>query len=413
VSGKASLPVIVAGGGIGGLAAAIALRMAGYAVIVLEKSAQFGEIGAGIQIGPNAFHALKILGVLDEALKHAVTIDSLVMMDAVDGRQIAAIPVGQAFRDWFGNPYVVVHRADLHAPLLERCQSDAGVTLLASHEVTGFSQAGGVVEVMTANGATFRGAALIGADGIRSRVREPIVGDGDPRITGHVCYRAVLPIEQMPEALRMNSAVLWAGPRSHFVHYPLRGWKLFNIVATFHSSMDTAEQHNAPGSRDEVMSHFSHLPPVPRSVLENSEGWRRWVLGDRDPVLNWTEGHVTLLGDAAHPTLQYFAQGACMALEDAACLLRTLQRLPDDFHRAFLAYQEQRITRTARIVLSSRAIGQYFYHPEGVERLVRNQILGSKKPEDFYRSLDWIYGYGRDASSVNRFQSALFNAPSA
>ena len=391
-----SLPVVVAGGGIGGIAATLALRAAGHRVIVLEKAAEFGEIGAGIQLGPNAFHALRTLGVADEALANAVYIDRLVMMDAVSGEQIAAIPVDEPFRRWFKNPYAVIHRADLHASLLARCQADAGVRLLANHEVTGFTQGGDTVEVATAAGAKFQAAALIGADGIRSRVREPIVGDGGPKISGHVCYRAVLPIEQMPEALRMNAAVLWAGPKSHFVHYPLRGWKLFNIVATFHSDKDKAEQLNAPGTVEELMGHFGHLPPVPRSVLERSAGWRRWVLGDRDPVDNWTDGNVTLLGDAAHPTHQYFAQGACMALEDSVCLLGELRRRPGDFAGAFRAYQQLRITRTARIVLSSRAIGQYFYHPEGVERLVRNQILGEKSPEDFYRSLDWIYGYGRE-----------------
>ncbi len=396
---KVPLPVIVAGGGIGGMAAGIALRAAGQNVVVLEKAPEFGEIGAGIQLGPNAFHALKTLGVADEALANAVYIDRLVMMDAVTGQQVAAIPVDEPFRRWFKNPYAVIHRADLHSSLLDRAKSDPNIQLLANHEVTCFTQTNGMVEVQTAAGAKFQGAALIGADGVRSRVREPIVGDGGPKISGHVCYRAVLPIEQMPEELRQNAAVLWAGPKSHFVHYPLRGWKLFNIVATFHSSKDTAEQHNVPGHAEELMRHFSHLPPVPRSVLEKSEGWRRWVLGDRDPVPNWTEGNVTLLGDAAHPTHQYFAQGACMALEDAVCLMNEVKRTGGNFAAAFLGYQEQRIARTARIVLSSRAIGQYFYHPEGVERLVRNQILGEKSPEDFYRSLDWIYGYGRDRAA--------------
>ncbi|MBL8489862.1 MAG: FAD-dependent monooxygenase, partial [Rhodocyclaceae bacterium] len=183
------------------------------------------------------------------------------------------------------------------------------------------------------------------------------------------------------------------------VHYPLRGWKLFNIVATFHSDKYTTERHNEPGDAAELMAHFQHLPPLPKSILEKSDGWRRWVLGDRDPVPNWTQGNVTLLGDAAHPTHQDFAQGAVMALEDAVELMRQMQAAKAsgaDFNRAFIAYQDKRITRTARIVLSSRAIGQYFYHPGGVERLVRNQILGTKSQDDFHRSLDWIYGHGRD-----------------
>ncbi len=391
--------VIVAGGGIGGMAAAIGLSRAGCKVTVLERSAEFGEIGAGIQLGPNVFHALKTLGVAEKTLENAVYIDKLVMMDGMTGEKVAEIPVDAPFREHFRNPYAVIHRADLHAPLHAVNAADAGVTLLPSHEVTGFVKRSDRVEVHTANGATFSGDALVGCDGVRSRVREAIVGDGEPKVSGHVAYRAVLPIEEMPEDLRWNAACLWAGPKCHMVHYPLRGWKLFNIVATFHSDKYTTERHNEPGDRDELMAHFQHLPPLPRSILEKSDGWRRWVLGDRDPVPNWTQGNVTLLGDAAHPTHQYFAQGAVMALEDAVELMRQMQAAKAsgaDFNRAFTAYQDKRITRTARIVLSSRAIGQYFYHPAGVERLVRNQILGTKSQEDFHRGLDWIYGYGRD-----------------
>ena len=394
-----SAPVIVAGGGIGGLAAAIALRTAGCRVTVLEKAAEFAEIGAGIQLGPNAFHALGTLGVADAALKHAVYIDRLVMMDGVTGEEVAAIPLGEAFRQYFKNPYAVIHRPDLYAALLERCRSDSQITLLANHEVTEFSQTNERVTVRTSSGARFEGAALVGADGARSRIREPIVGDGGPRVSGHMCYRAVLPLELMPPELRWNAVALWAGPRTHFVHYPLHGGQLFNIVATFHGDADSMEHHNEPGDPRELIAHFRHLPDLPRSVLERSEGWRRWVLVDRDPVANWTCGNVTLLGDAAHLSLQYFAQGACMALEDAVCLMQEVGRSGGNFAAAFMRYQARRITRTARVVLSSRAIGQYLYHAEGIERLVRNQLLGEKSSEDFYRSLNWIYGYGRDGAS--------------
>jgi len=392
---RAGLPVIVAGGGIGGLAAAIGLARAGYRVTVLEKAQEFGEIGAGIQLGPNAFHALKTLGVADKALANAVYIDHLIMMDAITGDRICAIPVDAPFREHFRNPYAVIHRADLHSPLLDVCRSHPDITLLAKHEVTAFSQCNGTVAVETAEGRTFEGVALIGADGVRSKIRETIVGDGAPRLTGHVAYRAVLPIEEMPEELRWNAACLWAGPKCHMVHYPLRGWKLFNIVATFDAQRMT-EGHNEPGDRDELLSHFRHLPAKPRSVLEKSRNWRRWVLGDRDPVGNWSDGNVTLLGDAAHATLQYFAQGACMALEDAVCLMNEVSEAKGGFADAFKRYQDKRITRTARIVLSSRELGR-IYHAAGVERLVRNDMFSTKSAQDFYRSLDWLYGYGRDA----------------
>lgn len=394
---QAKRSVIVAGGGIGGMAAAIGLSRAGCKVTVLERAAEFGEIGAGIQLGPNVFHALKTLGVAEQTLTNAVYIDRLIMMDGMTGDKVAEIPVDAPFREHFGNPYAVIHRADLHAPLHAVNVADPNVTLLPSHEVTGFVKRADRVEVHTANGATFTGDALVGCDGVRSKVRESIVGDGDPKASGHIAYRAVLPIEEMPEDLRWNAACLWAGPKCHLVHYPLRGWKLFNIVATFHHPSRTTEGHNEPGDRDELLSYFVHLPPKPRSVLEKSRNWRRWVLVDREPVGNWSDGNVTLLGDAAHPTLQYFAQGACMAIEDAVTLMREATASPDDLAAAFRRYQDKRIARTARIVLSSRELGR-LYHAAGVERLVRNDILGSKTPEDFYRSLDWIYGYGRDAA---------------
>ena len=390
-----ALPIIVAGGGIGGMAAAIGLSKAGHKVVVLERAQEFGEIGAGIQLGPNVFHALKVLGVAERTLKNAVYIDRLVMMDGVSGEKVAEIPVDEPFRKHFRNPYAVIHRADLHLPMYEVNREDPNVTLLSRHEVTRYENLGDSVIVHCANGAALRGRALIGCDGVRSRIRETVVGDGGPKISGHVAYRTVLPIEEMPEALRLNAACLWAGPKTHFVHYPLRGWKLFNIVATFHHPTRITEGHNEPGDKAELLSYFNHLPAAPRSVLERSDGWRRWVLGDRDPVANWCDGIVTLLGDAAHPTHQYFAQGACMAIEDAVELMRQVAAGGDDLAAAFLRYQAARITRTARIVLSSRELGR-LYHAAGVERLVRNEILGSKTPEDFYRGLEWIYGFGKD-----------------
>jgi salicylate hydroxylase len=392
------LPIIVAGGGIGGVSAALGLARAGYRVLVLEKSEAFGEIGAGIQLGPNVFHALKRLGLVEQTLTNAVYIDHLIMMDAISGDAVAQIPVGEPFRKHFRNPYAVIHRADLHSPLLAACRADERVTLMAGHVVAGYATSGDTVEVHTAGGETFIGIALVGADGLRSKIRERVVGDGAPIVTGHVAYRAVLPIEEMPEALRWNAATLWAGPKCHMVHYPLRDWKLFNIVSTFHGKR-TTEGANEPGDRDELLAHFEHLPATPKSVLEKSRNWRRWVLCDREPVPNWSEGRVTLLGDAAHPMLQYFAQGACIAIEDSVCLMDEVARCAGDLTQAFKRYQQRRITRTARVVLCSRELGR-LYHAAGVERLVRNDILGSKTPEDFYRSLDWLYGYGRDASDV-------------
>ncbi len=382
--------VVVAGGGIGGLAAALSLAKKGFAVTVLEQAPQFGEIGAGIQIGPNAFHAMDWLGVGDAGRAKAVYIDKLIMMDGLSGDEIAHIPVDQPFRDRFKNPYAVIHRADLHGVLYEACVAHADVTLINNERVVAYENTAQGAKVITEAGNTYSGDAVVGADGVRSKIREQLTGGDALKLSGHVAYRAVLPIEDMPEDLRWNAATLWAGPKCHMVHYPLQGWKTFNLVATFVTDIANVGS-NEPGTPEEVLSRFGNIVPKARKLLEVPKTWRRWVLGDRDPIENWTDGNVVLLGDAAHPTHQYFAQGACMALEDAVCLGHELERHGGDFNAAFLAYQTTRIPRAYRVILSSRELGRV-YHAQGVERLVRNQWLGSKSPTQFYDSLEWLYG---------------------
>jgi salicylate hydroxylase len=194
----------------------------------------------------------------------------------------------------------------------------------------------------------------------------------------------------MPEELRWNAATLWGGPKCHMVHYPLQGWKTFNLVAVFvGESMDAVV--NVPGSRDEVLGRFGKSVDIVRRLLEVPTEWRRWSLADREPIENWTDGRVTLLGDAAHLTLQYFAQGACMAMEDAVNLADQVGRFGDDLGAAFARYQKERILRAYRVVLSSRMLGMMF-HARGVERLIRNAVLGARTPEAFYDSLEWLYG---------------------
>ncbi len=382
--------VVVAGGGIGGLSAALGLAQKGCDVTVLEQAEHYGEIGAGIQIGPNAFHALDYLGVGAAARAKAVYIDRLIMMDGLTGAEIAHIPVDAAFRQRFGNPYAVIHRSDLHGVLLEACRASPRIQLLNREHVVSYEHTRSGARVRTVAGSAFDGDAVIGCDGIRSKIREQLTG-GDPlKLSGHVAYRAVLPIEQMPEDLRWNAATLWASPKCHMVHYPLQGWKTFNLVATFQTDVANVGV-NEPGNREEILSRFGHIVQKARKLLEIPTEWRRWVLGDREPIENWTDGRVTLLGDAAHPTHQYFAQGACMAMEDAVCLAHQVEQSQRKFDAAFDAYQENRILRAYRVVLSSRMLGRV-YHAEGVERKIRNSVLGAKTPAEFYDSLQWLYG---------------------
>jgi 2-polyprenyl-6-methoxyphenol hydroxylase-like FAD-dependent oxidoreductase len=384
-------PILIAGGGIGGLAAALGLAQRGFRVTVLEKASALGEIGAGIQLGPNAFHSFDQLGIGDAARRMGVYIDMLRLMDAISGEEITHIPLDEPFRKRFGNPYAVVHRGDLHRVFVEACRAQPLIELRVSSEVEGYEQDGTSVTARLASGEAVTGAALIGADGLWSRVRRQVVADGPPRVSGHTTYRSVIPTANMPEDLRWNAATLWAGPRCHVVHYPLSDWKVFNLVVTYHN--DAPEPvAGKPVPKEEVLAGFLHTHPRVQDIIHHGADWKLWVLCDRDPVENWTDGRVALLGDAAHPMLQYFAQGACMAMEDAVCLAHMAEGCSGDFERVFAAYQSRRLLRATRLQLQSRAIGEHIYHPAGAHAQLRNAMLRQKTADDWYDSLEWLYG---------------------
>ena len=384
-------PVIVAGGGIGGLASALALARKGFRSVVLEQASQFGEIGAGIQIAPNAWHALDALGVGALVKKEAVFIEHLLMFDGVSGEKVIDIPLDKRFAKRFGNPYAVTHRADIHGSLLDGCKAlPELIELRTSTRVTGFEDDGSAVSVKTQNGG-IKGAALIGADGGRSVIREKIVGDTLPLITGHMCYRAVLDINDVPKDLRFAAATLWAAHNAHIVHYPLRGWKLFNLVATI-IGKHTSGGHNELAQPEEVLPFFSHYCDKPLKLMRTPKEFRRWMLLHRQPVDNWSRGRVTLLGDAAHFMLQYMAQGAAMAMEDAVCLGLCADKLDGDFENVFLEYQKRRLVRATRVQISAnRLVGMIFHVPDGLERLVRNDMYRGRTPERFYDALEWVF----------------------
>ncbi|NMG73458.1 3-hydroxybenzoate 6-monooxygenase [Aromatoleum diolicum] len=387
------LPVIVAGGGIGGLAAALALVRQGFSVKVLEQAPEIGEIGAGIQLGPNAFHAFDALGVGDKARARSVFTDEMVMHDAIDGALVGRIPTDEAFRKRFGNPYAVIHRVDVHLSLLEGAQETGRVEFLTSTRVDRVEQDADSVTVYDQHGTAHRGIALIGADGVKSVVRAQYVND-PARVTGHVVYRAVIDKKDFPEDLQWNAASIWVGPNCHLVHYPLRGGEQYNVVVTFHSR-NKEEWGVTEGSAEEVQSYFQGICPKARQLIDLPKSWKRWATADREPIGQWSFGRVTLLGDAAHPTTQYMAQGACMALEDAVTLGEALRVNGNDFAKAFDLYQRSRVARTARIVLSSREMGR-IYHAKGVERLVRNDLWKGRTPERFYDAMEWLYGWNVD-----------------
>jgi 3-hydroxybenzoate 6-monooxygenase len=383
--------ILIAGGGVGGLAAALGLARKGCRALVLEKASALGEIGAGIQLGPNAFHAFDYLGVGEAARSIAVYIDALRLMDALTAEEIVHIELGAPFRARFGNPYAVVHRGDLHGVLLRACRAQENIELATNSEVVSYVQDDAHVTVRLASGGTRIGAGLIGADGLWSNVRRQVIGDSAPRVAGHTTYRSVIPTAAMPEDLRWNAATLWAGPRCHLVHYPLSGWKVFNLVITCHN--DAREPAaGVPVSFEDVMPGFAHVHENARRIIHTGKDWKYWVLCDRDPVENWIDGRVALLGDAAHPMLQYMAQGACMALEDAVCLSHMVEAYSDDLPRALEAYRARRVLRTTRVQLQSRAMGEHVYHPDGAHAQLRNAIMRAKTQQEWYDILEWLYG---------------------
>lgn len=399
--GKAGqAPVLIVGGGIGGLAAALALARKGIAVQVLEQADEFKEVGAGIQLGPNVFRMFEVLGLTEAVSQFAVFPEKLIMLDAISGDEVTRIPLGQGFRGKFKYPYALIYRPDLLNVLLEACRKVDLIRLDTSQKVVSADEGGDGVSVRTERGRTFAGAALIGADGLWSTIRQIVVGDGKPTVAGHITYRAVLPTTDVPEPLRRWSMTFWAGEKVHLVIYPLRGGELYNLVAVFHSSR-YEEGWDSFGDPAELHERFAKTCEPVRTLLGKIESWRMWVLCDRPPIKEWSRGRITLLGDAAHPMLQYLAQGACMAIEDAVCLANKVEGLRGNFAAAFKAYQQARYLRTGRVQIMARVYGE-FYHASGVARELRNMMLGARTPEQSFEAMEWLYGEDTSPTGYGR-----------
>jgi salicylate hydroxylase len=379
--------ILIAGGGLGGLACALALARKGRRVRVLEKAAEFGEIGYGIQMGPNIQRVLQFLGVMERLEPTAVFPDALVTMDAVSGQEISRISLGDAFVRRYGYRYFVIHRRDLHGGLYDACEENGNVTLEASKGLARFEERGDRVVATCEDGSAYEGAALIGADGLWSPTRKTIVNDA-PRPTGHTVYRGLVPVDAVTDRQFLNSMVIWCGHDIHLVQYRLRGGTVMNNVAVFVSPRFRRGEREF-GQPDELHRMFEQAVPRVREMLKYISLERNWTLHDRDPVTNWTKGRATLLGDAAHPTLQYLAQGACMAFEDAVVLASEVGRHGEDYNAAFLAYQGRRMNRSARVVLSARFFGEWV-HAGGGARLLRNELAAKRDP-DVPWEIDWLY----------------------
>jgi salicylate hydroxylase len=389
-STKDELPVIVVGGGLGGVATALALGQQGRQVRLLEQSAEIAPIGYGVQIGPNVLPVLKRLGVEQEVLQAAYLPPELLLLDAYDGQRIFSIPLkGPEFEQRYPAPYIAIHRVDLHEVLLRAARQLPNIDLNQAFTVEDFTQDDDAVHVQAADGRIVSGSALVAADGLRSRLRGKLHPNDIWRSTGYVAHRSIVPADQAPQSMRARAGVtMLTGSDFHVIYYPLRGGSEINIVGVFEVP-DDLEPSN-PAYQVHIANLISKAVPEVHEVLSVLNMTRRWSIADREPVRRWHDGRMTLLGDSAHATLQSLAQGAGMALEDAVVLGGLMAQHPDDPAKAFAQFERRRFLRTARVVLESRALWP-IYHAGSIDAEVRNAQWRERTPEDFYRCLDWLW----------------------
>jgi salicylate hydroxylase len=393
--------ILVVGGGIGGLSVALGLARRGRNVHVIEKAPEFGEIGAGLQLAPNASWALDQIGVLDEVKKHAVFPQRIIWNDAVSGEQLTSLDLGEPFLKRYGYPYMVMHRSDLLDAILRGCRNEPRITLENGKDVIGVLDRESTAIVSCADGSSYEADIVIGADGLRSTVRSIVHNDGEPICSAYVAYRGTLPIAEVSETAGLDSVMLWTGPDLHMVQYPVRRGELYNQVAVFRSSRFvegvTSGLSDAWGTPDEMDAMFSQCVPLVRAGIAKMGRTRRWPMFDREPIHAWSHGRVILTGDAAHPMLQYLAQGAAQALEDSAVLASAIGDAPTA-GAGFSTFERERAPRATQVQTMARTWGDYWHLHPGMAKASRDARLRARTPDDYAES-DWFYGY--------RGQSAL------
>ena len=381
-------PFLIAGGGIAGLAAGLGLAKSGRAAAIFEQAAAFETVGAGLQMSPNAVRALQWLGAWQAVEPHCVVPAEIHVRDGLSGGLLQRVRLGKPFEERYGAPYRVAHRADLLNGLLAAARADTRIDLINSMRAVRATNHADGAALEFAPGSRVEGAAVIAADGIRSRLRKEIAGDGPPLLRGHAIFRALVAFEAVPPSVVADTVTLWLYPGGHVVHYAVSNWAQFNIVAAIDSAW-TAAGWSEPGKPDEVRQAFAEAAGPLADLLAVPKSWLKWAGADHAPAAQWTKGRIAIAGDAAHASLPYLAQGAAMALEDG-CVLAKCVEGTSDIGAAFSRYAALRRERTARVQIESLRLGR-LYHARGPARLVRNLGLRTVTAERFLRRNDWIY----------------------
>jgi salicylate hydroxylase len=395
------MKIVIAGAGIGGLAAGAALLRKGFDVTILEQAKALGEIGAGVQLSPNATRVLYRIGVGERLAGRACEPPGKRVRLWNSGQTWPLFDLGAASREVYGFPYFTVHRADLHQALVDAVRALSPDAIQLDHKVESIVQGNGKVEVQTVSGATFEADLLIGADGVHSRVRRALFGADEPVYSGVMAWRGVIDASKLPEHLRAPFGVNWVGPGAHVIHYPLRGHTLVNFVGAVERDGWQVESWSERGTLEECLADFAGWHEDVRTLISAIDVPYKWALMIREPMARWSSGNVTLLGDACHPTLPFLAQGAGMALEDGYLIARCLERYQNALPHALDRYESLRLERTSRIVRGSAANTKRFHNPalahaEGAAEYVEREWSEERVKERY----NWLFEYDVDSVEV-------------
>jgi salicylate hydroxylase len=384
-------PVLIAGAGIGGLAAALALARRGIASHVLEQRASFHEEGAGIQIGPNGTRILKHLKVADALRPRVGVPEAIRVRDGTSGAELARLPLGRWIAARHGAPYWVAHRKDLHAALLQAARAEPLVALSMGFDVAEVATEGSHVAVASTAGQAWTGKALIAADGLWSTIRPLLFSSVAPRFAGKSAARSVLPLDALPPEFFKPETGVWLFPNAHVVHYPVSAGAELAVAVIVEDEHDDTEW-SAPVHPAWVRQRLPACAEPLADLISEARSWKRWALHTLPGLRTWSRGTIALLGDAAHPVLPFLAQGGVLALEDAVVLAEAMHKLPNDVPGALKLYEHRRRGRAARVAAASLRNGTT-YHLAGAFAGARNLALRSLGPERVMARYDWLYGW--------------------